>query len=321
MNQRWVTVVICLTLLLMAAAGCAAQTYSETADKPADPSQTPNGDVLDFPAPSVTPEQLNSSPVNSTSLDTPVSSETAESTDDSSTVTPTSSPAFGMKATNNETGYVKGHDVNLREGPGTQYTLIDTVSFHTTVVITAKNDLWYCVACSNGQEGYLLKEFVGVGAIPTPSPTPKPTKKPTTKPTVTPKPTAEPVIEAGGEGDYEKQEVYLVAKLIYAEGKNQSEESFLAMASVVYNRCNSSKFGGTPAQEVYRTNQFSVVKYDSFQDMVPSSAAYSAAKEVFLNGNRTIPAGVMYFRSASSGEYWSSSRTFYKKIGGNNYYY
>ncbi len=88
---------------------------------------------------------------------------------------------------------------------------------------------------------------MGVGAIPTPTPTPKPTKKPTAtvKPASTPKPTAEPVIEAGGEGDYSKEEVYLVAKLIYAEGKSQSDESFLAMASVVYNRCNSSKFGGT----------------------------------------------------------------------------
>ncbi len=324
MNQRWITAVIGLTLLMAVAAGCAAQTYSPTVDKPADPSQTPSGDVLDFPALSVTPLSAlsNPAPQEPTPIGE-VSPDTAASDDNLPTASPDPTPAYGMKTINDEKGYIKGHDVNLRSGPGTQYDVVGSVNYHTTVVITAKNDLWYCITCNDGKTGYMLKEFVGVGAIPTPTLTPKPTKKATVKPTEksTSKPTPEPVIEAGGDGDYSKEEVYLVAKLIYAEGKNQSDESFLAMASVVYNRCNSSRFGGTPEQEVYRSNQFSVVKYDSFPDLVPSSAAYSAAKEVFLNGNRTIPAGVMYFRSASSGEYWSSSRTFYKKIGGNNYYY
>lgn len=325
MNQRWVWVVLCLTLLVAVAAGCAAQTQTTTVDKSAEPAPIPDGNVLDFPAPVVTPVSIQSSPsADAGPMETTVGGATpasSESPQSPSSGTSIPSPTYGMNATNNEKGYIMGHDVNLREGPGTQYAMIDTANYHTSVVITAKNDLWYCVECSNGQVGYMLKEFVGVGAIPTPTPTPKPTKKPTTKPTSTPKLTAEPVIEAGGEGDYTKEEVYLVAKLIYAEGKNQSEVSYLAMASVVYNRCNSSKFGGTIEQEVYRSNQFSVVKYDSFPDLIPSSAAYSAAKEVFYNGNRTIPAGVMYFQSASNGEYWSSSRTFYKTIGGNNYYY
>ncbi len=329
MNQRWIQAVICLTLLVAVAAGCAAETYSTTVDEPAEPAQTPDGNVLDFPAPTIalvsalsTPPPESAGPMETTAAQAPPDS--SESPESAPAATPVPAPTYGMKATNNEKGYIKGHDVNLREGPGTQYDAVDTVNYHTTVVITAKNDLWYCIECGNGQTGYMLKEFVGVGAIPTPTPTPKSTKKPTAKPTAkptsTPKPT-EPVIEAGGEGDYTKEEVYLVAKLIYAEGKNQSEDSFLAMASVVYNRCDSSRFGGSVEQEVYRNNQFSVVKYDSFPDLIPSNAAYSAAKEVFLNGNRTIPAGVMYFRSASSGEYWSSSRTFYKTIGGNNYYY
>ena len=92
------------------------------------------------------------------------------------------------------------------------------------------------------------------------------------------------------------------------------------MASVLYNRCNSSRFGGSVEREVYRSGQFSVVNYSSFESLVPSSAALAAAEEVFNGGNRTIPAGVMYFRSASSGQNWSS-REFYKTIGGNNYYY
>ena len=64
-----------------------------------------------------------------------------------------------------------------------------------------------------------------------------------------------------------------------------------------------------------------MVDNSSFEALAPSSAAQRAAEAVFNGGERTIPAGVMYFRSASKGKNWSSSREFYKTIGGNNYYY
>jgi uncharacterized protein YgiM (DUF1202 family) len=149
MNQRWISAVICLTLLMAAAAGCAAETYSTTVDEPAEPPQTPDGNVLDFPAPTITPVSVLSSPspegegpVETAAQAPPDSSESPES---SPAATPVPAPAYGMKATNNERGYIKGHDVNLREGPGTQYDAVDTVNYHTTVVITAKYDLWYCI--------------------------------------------------------------------------------------------------------------------------------------------------------------------------------
>lgn len=243
----------------------------------------------------------------------------------SPTPTPTPIPPYRLTKVGDEAGYVKGHDVHMREGPGTTYAIVDTINYHTKLVITGKTDLWYKVTIGE-QTGFMLKEFIGVGAIPTP--TPKATSKATPK--ATPKPTSKPQSSAGtsgveipqGEkGDYSEADVRLAARLIYAEGKSQTKESFRAMANVLYNRCNSKKFGGSVEKEVYRSGQFSVVKYESFETLSPSNAALQAATDVFNGGVRVLPDGVMYFRSASKGEYWSSSREFYKKIGGNNYYY
>jgi coenzyme F420-reducing hydrogenase beta subunit len=84
---------------------------------------------------------------------------------------------------NNEKGYIKAEDVNLRKGPGTDYAIVAKVDYPSKVVITAKNDLWYQIKIS-GKQGYILKEFVGVGAVPTSTPTPKPTPKPTPEPII-----------------------------------------------------------------------------------------------------------------------------------------
>lgn len=334
MRTRWmIAALVCLQLLLI---GCAANVESVAPVQ--DNMVESAGDVLEIPSAtaSFAPKQLaahptptaGTTPSTAPSPAASVSPTPSDAPAPTQKPTPEPTPEYDLKNIEDTEGYIKGHDVNLREGPGTEYDKTGEIDYHTTVTITAKTDEWYQIETDEIQ-GFILKEFVGVGAIPTPTPTPKPKAKSTPKPTPEPEEeeeeepeaTPEPEIEQGGEGDYTEDEIYLAAKLIYAEGKNQSEESFLAMASVLYNRCNSKRFGGSVEREVYRSGQFSVVKYSSFDDLKPSSAALAAAEEVFNGGNRTIPAGVMYFRSASQGKYWSSSREFYKTIGGNNYYY
>ncbi len=336
MRTRWIlAVLVCLQLFLF---GCAANVESSA---PIQKDIENAEDVLEIPSATATvssvtaqlaahPTPAAKSPVPGAAVISPtpsVDSLPSETPASTPKPTPEPTPEYELENIKDTDGYIKGHDVNLREGPGTEYDKTGEIDYHTLVTITAKTDEWYQIE-TDDIEGFVLKEFVGVGAISTPTPTPKPKAKSTPKPT--PKPekeeeepekTPEPEIESGGAGDYTEDEIYLVAKLIYAEGKSQSEDSFLAMASILYNRCNSKRFGGSVEREVYRSGQFSVVKYSSFDDLKPSSAALSAAESVFNGGNRTIPAGVMYFRAASLGQSWSSSREFYKKIGGNNYYY
>ncbi len=326
MRTRWIlAVLVCLQLFLF---GCAADVESVASIQE---NMENAGDVLEIPSATVSsmPKLLAAHPTPTKGTTPTVVPSPAASVSPTPSATqkptPEPTPEYDLKNIEDTKGYIKGHDINVRKGPGTEYDKKGEVDYHTIVTIKAKTDEWYQIK-TDEIEGFILKEFVGVGAIPTPTPTPKPKAKSTPKPTPKPEeeePEAapEPEIEKGGEGDYSEDEIYLAAKLIYAEGKSQSEESFFAMASVLYNRCNSKRFGGSVEREVYRSGQFSVVKDSSFGDLKPSSAALRAAEAVFNGGDRTIPAGVMYFRSASLGQHWSSSREFYKRIGGNNYYY
>ena len=341
--------VVC-TVILLPFTGCGANENAAAVTRdnagalaPSSPEGEPET-LLEFTAPTplpvakhtaASPSDLSGGIVAATFTLSPTPNVTPEPT---ATPAPTPLP-YELKTVEREKGYVKGHDVKLREGPGTEYDVIDIIRYHSKVVITAKTtgeqDIWYQIEVDD-QEGFMSKEFVGLGGTPTPTPTPKATAKPTTKPTAKPTETPEEEknqdveipeiqeeeeeISQGDKGDYSDDDIYLAAKLIYAEGKNQSTESFLAMANLLWNRCNSSRFGGSVEREVYRSGQFSVVEYDSFKDLAPSKAALSAAERVFNGGERVLPAGVLYFRSARSSKSWGSHE-FYKTIGGNDYYY
>lgn len=313
MSRRIVAATICALVIFIA--GCAAKDDAVDATIQEQLGLDPDSEilVLSQSTPSITQYDILPAPTPlHTASPSPTPQGTATTPKPSTTPKPVKTPAYDLTKVNSENGYVKGHDVNMREGPGTQYKITGKVSYHVKVVITGKTDTWYRIK-ADGKTGFMLKEFIGVGNIPTPTPEPTPTPKS--------QKTTKPQIKQGEKGEYTNDEVYLVAKLIYAEGKNQSTESFLAMANVLYNRVNSRKFGGTVEKEVYRNGQFSVVEYDSFASLKPSSAAKNAVRDVFIHGKRVLPDGVMFFRSASKGEKWGSSRKFYMRFGGNNYYY
>ncbi len=114
-------------------------------------------------------------------------------------------------------------------------------------------------------------------------------------------------------------DIVLATRLIYAEGKVQSDESFRAMATVIYNRYRSKKYPNTIEKIVYQRNQFTVVDDEDFLTDVPTASAFSAVIDVFLNGNATLPENVLYFRSERDNKKWGS-REYYDTIGGNMYY-
>ncbi len=114
-------------------------------------------------------------------------------------------------------------------------------------------------------------------------------------------------------------DILLVSRLIYAEGDAQSDESFRAMASVVYNRYRSKRYPNTIEKIVFQKNQFTVVDDEKFLTDIPTASAFGAAIDVFINGNATLPETVLYFRSERDNKRWAS-REYYDTIGGNMYY-
>ncbi len=304
------------------------------------PEPEPTPTPTPIPEPSQSPEAAAPTPES-----TPASTATPTPTS-----RPTPTPDYELQDIKDKDGYVTGHDVNLRSGPGMDYDVLDVIRYHTLLVVTKESGEWYYVKIGE-QSGFMRKEFVGLGEIPTPTPeptptptpkaTPKPTVKPTPTPAPTPKPTAKPTstpastpkatpeptptpsgsvsIPTESSGKYASEDIYLAACMLCVEGRDDLEEGYLAMANVLYNRCRSTAFGGREtsiATELYRKNQFA-----SIDGVTPNQRAINAADAVFNGGTRVLPDGVMYFRSSRLGEYWNEKRKFYKTIGSNNYYY
>ena len=150
---------------------------------------------------------------------------------------------------------------------------------------------------------------------PTAAPTPAPADTPAPLPTAQePDPTPAEGLEA---------ELVLAAKVAYLEARGKGEAAYRAVLSVIYNRCKSSRFGGGETSittEVYRKSQFSVVNGSSFESTEPPAEIVEYARDVFVNGNTNVPAGVLFFRAERLGESWGD-KTFYQTIGGNSFFY
>ena len=61
-----------------------------------------------------------------------------------------------------ETAVVAGSDVNLREGPGTNYRILDCLPWGTSVTVTDRSDdTWYAVEV-DGQPGFMSAQFLRI---------------------------------------------------------------------------------------------------------------------------------------------------------------
>ena len=160
--------------------------------------------------------------------------------------------------------------------------------------------------------------------VPADTPRPvEPTAAPTPAPadTSAPLPTAQEPDPTPAEGL--EAELVLAAKVAYLEARGKGEAAYRAVLSVIYNRCKSSRFGGGETSittEVYRKSQFSVVNGSSFESTEPPAEIVEYARDVFVNGNTNVPAGVLFFRAERLGDSWGD-KTFYQTSGGNSFFY
>jgi len=121
--------------------------------------------------------------------------------------------------------------------------------------------------------------------------------------------------------EFTDEDLYLAAQLIYSEGNSQSEVSFWAMASVIYNRVASNRFPDTVYDVAFQNNQFSYPDNDpeKFLELSPCDRALEAVIKVFAEGKLILPPDVLYFKSSSLSKDWGK-RDYYCTVGGNMYY-
>ncbi len=79
--------------------------------------------------------------------------------------------------------------------------------------------------------------------------------------------------------NYTQDDLKLLACLVHAEAGTQSYEGKLAVANVVLNRVNSSKYGGTIKSVIYQAGQFSVAKSGSLAKQLANYDNYSSASQ------------------------------------------
>ena len=109
----------------------------------------------------------------------------------------------------------------------------------------------------------------------------------------------------GSAASTDNSDVYLLAQLIYAESRGEPYKGQVAVAAVVLNRVESSKFPGSVAKVIYQRGAFSVVD-DGQINLAPDQNALSAARDA-LNGWDPSGGALFYYNpnTATSGWIWS----------------
>jgi uncharacterized protein YgiM (DUF1202 family) len=65
----------------------------------------------------------------------------------------------------NTSGYVSGNYVRLRTGPSTNYSIISTLNYGTSVQVLGKTNGWYKISY-NGSTGYMCGDYITIGDAP-----------------------------------------------------------------------------------------------------------------------------------------------------------
>jgi len=112
---------------------------------------------------------------------------------------------------------------------------------------------------------------------------------------------------------YSSSDVYLLAKVIYAEGRGESYTGQVAIGAVVLNRVKSSSFPNTISGVVYQKGAFTAVS-DGQINLEPDSTAIAAAKDA-MNGWDPTYGCLYYYNPAIATSSWIFSRQTVTIIG------
>lgn len=109
----------------------------------------------------------------------------------------------------------------------------------------------------------------------------------------------------------EDRDTVLLAKTIYALGKNESYETKLALGTVVMNRVENAWFGDTLGEVLEEQHQF------------PAGSRYDAdslkAAHAVLSGERTLSRAALYYQALDTVQPWNSA-DLVETVGGYGFY-
>jgi N-acetylmuramoyl-L-alanine amidase len=108
-------------------------------------------------------------------------------------------------------------------------------------------------------------------------------------------------------------DLYLLAKLVYAEARGEPYTGQVAVAAVVLNRVDSASFPNTIQGVIYEPWAFSCL-YDGQFNLEPNSTSYQAAQDA-MNGWDPSYGCLFYYNPTTATSSWIFTRTTVVTIG------
>lgn len=110
----------------------------------------------------------------------------------------------------------------------------------------------------------------------------------------------------GGSGSYNSSDLYLLAKVIYAEARGEPYVGKVAVGAVVLNRVKNANFPNTIAGVVYQPWAFTAV-HDGQINLNPDETCKKAAQDA-LNGWDPTYGSIYYYNPRTATSSWIFSR-------------
>lgn len=114
-------------------------------------------------------------------------------------------------------------------------------------------------------------------------------------------------------GGATSNDVYLLAAAVYGEARGEPYAGQVAIAAVILNRINDSRFPHTIAGVIYQPGAFTCVS-DGQINLSPDETAMRAARDA-LNGWDPTGGAIYYYNPATATSSWIWSRTVIAVIG------
>lgn len=115
-------------------------------------------------------------------------------------------------------------------------------------------------------------------------------------------------------------EIDLLARLVYAEARGESYQGKVAVAEVVLNRVNNSKFPNSIKDVIYQSGQFSPVSNGSINKSADEESKQAALEAI--NSNTDITGGALFFYNAkTASSRWLDGKQTTTVIGSHTFKY
>ena len=111
-----------------------------------------------------------------------------------------------------------------------------------------------------------------------------------------------------------EHDIYLMAKMIHAEARGESDRGQLAVGAVIMNRLKSGTFPNTISGVLYQKNQFTAVNDGQFHNLEPDARAIRAARAAAGGSDPTYGA-LFYWNPAKTNNTWLNSKPILVTIG------